>query len=229
MTNRALRAHELFGADASITRAEFDAYKFDLAYSSRSALALRLRQLQDAGTPPDALGAEALQALSRWDLRVDAANPHAALALLTLRPDDANDTAPIPTETLRTRLRDAARRLRTRFGRLEVPWGEVNRLRHGGLDVGVGGGPDVLRAVYARPADDGRLVGHAGDSYILLAEWDPAGVVHSRSINTFGSAVRDPRSRHHADQAPLFARQELRPVWLEEAHIRQHLEREYRP
>ena len=53
--------------------------------------------------------------------------------------------------------------------------------------------------------------------------------VHSRSVHPFGSATLDPASSHYADQAPLFARGELKPVWLDEAEIRAHLEREYRP
>jgi acyl-homoserine lactone acylase PvdQ len=53
--------------------------------------------------------------------------------------------------------------------------------------------------------------------------------VHSRSIHQYGSATRDPASRHYADQAPLFADSRLKPVWLDEAEIRAHLEREYTP
>jgi len=105
----------------------------------------------------------------------------------------------------------------------------VNRLRRGPVDLGLGGGPDVLRAVYTRKADDGRLVGVAGDSYVLLAEWDREGRVSSRSINPYGTAVNDARSPHYADQAPLFAAGRLKPVWMDEAQVRAHLEREYSP
>jgi penicillin amidase/acyl-homoserine-lactone acylase len=229
LTNRGLRALELFGADPSISGEEFEAYKFDLAYSATSATAVRLRQLLAAPPPRDALTLEALAALKGWDLRTDPANARAALALLTLRPDDGNDPAPVSTETLQTRLREAAAELKSRFGRLDPPWREVNRLRRGPVDLGLGGGPDVLRAVYTRKADDGRLVGVAGDSYVLLAEWDREGRVSSRSINPYGTAVRDARSPHHADQAPLFAAGRLKPVWMDEAQIRAHLEREYSP
>ncbi len=112
---------------------------------------------------------------------------------------------------------------------LEVPLGEVQRLRRGGVDLGVGGGPDVLRAVYSEADDDGRLVGLAGDSYVLIAAWDAGGRVSSRSVHQYGSATRDQTSPHHADQAELFVRRQLKPVWLDEAEIRANLEREYRP
>jgi len=63
----------------------------------------------------------------------------------------------------------------------------------------------------------------------LLVTWDSAGAVRSRSIHQFGSATLDENSPHYADQAQMFATHRLKPVWLDEAEIRGHLEREYRP
>jgi acyl-homoserine-lactone acylase len=229
LTNRGLRALELFGADPSVSRPAFEAYKLDVAYSADSATAARWRQLLSAPPPRDPSTLEALELLKGWDLRTDPGNPRAALALLTLQPDDGNDPSPVPTETLQTRLRAAAAELKQHFGRLDPPWQEVNRLRRGAVDLGLGGGPDVLRAVYTRPAADGRRVGVAGDSYVLLVEWDGRGRVSSRSVSPYGTAVHDARSPHYADQAPLFAAGRLKPVWMDEAAIRAHLEREYAP
>jgi penicillin amidase/acyl-homoserine-lactone acylase len=97
------------------------------------------------------------------------------------------------------------------------------------MDIGIDGAPDLLRAVYSEAAPDGRRRGVAGDSYVLIAEWDKDGRVRSKSIHQFGSATKDERSPHFADQAALFARCGFKPVWLDEADIRAHLEREYRP
>jgi acyl-homoserine lactone acylase PvdQ len=36
-------------------------------------------------------------------------------------------------------------------------------------------------------------------------------------------------SPHYADQAPLMAARQLKPVWFDEADIRNNLEREYIP
>ena len=116
LTNRGLRALELFGGDPSVTREEFDAYKFDVAYSS----APRPRRDGGSSSPPpprDPLTLEALEVLKRWDLRADPGNPRAALALLTLKPDDGSSPSPVATETLQTRLREAASELKQRFGR----------------------------------------------------------------------------------------------------------------
>lgn len=229
MTNRALRALELFSANQPVSRDALVAFKFDVGYSEGSALAGQLRRLLAAPAPADALLREALALLRRWDLRADPDNRATALALLALRPDERGDLPPGDAPALQRRLRDAARELLWSFGRIDPAWSDVLRLRRGPLDLGLDGAPDVLRAVYGRRDPDGRLRATAGDSYLLMVEWDDHGRVSSRSVHNYGAATRSPRSPHYADQAPLFARHALKPVWLDEAEIRAHLEREYRP
>jgi penicillin amidase/acyl-homoserine-lactone acylase len=229
MTNRSLRALELLGADEQITREEFDRYKFDVTYSSASVVAAGLGRLLAAPPPSDSLTRQALDLLRGWDLAATADSRSTALALMALMPTDEPEAADTPTPVLLQRLTKAAHLLHDRFGRIDVPWQEVLRLRHGTLDIGLFGGPDVLHAVYGRPGDDGRIAGVAGDSYILLVEWDREGRVSSRSVQPYGSATLDAHSPHYADQAPLFAATRLKPVWMDESEIRAHLEREYRP
>lgn len=113
------------------------------------------------------------------------------------------------------------------YGRIDVEWSQVNRLRRGKLDIGLGGGPDVLRAVSGE-LKDGHVVGDSGDCYVLMVTFDKEGV-RSRSIHQFGSATLNQKSPHYADQSPLFAKCEMKPVWFDESDIRAHLEREYKP
>jgi penicillin amidase/acyl-homoserine-lactone acylase len=229
LTNRALRLQELLGSDNAISREAFDRYKMDVAYSRRSGLAKRVATLLDGPQPGSPRLREALLALGRWDLRANPENPLAALALFTLRPRFDNRPPPTDRSDLLGALEASAERLRESFGRLDVPWSEVLRLRRGTLDLGLAGAPDTLRAIYSQPAEDGRLEGISGDCYILHVEWSPTGEVRSRSIHQFGSATLESTSRHYADQAPLFARGEWKPVRLDEAELRPHLTREYRP
>jgi penicillin amidase/acyl-homoserine-lactone acylase len=39
----------------------------------------------------------------------------------------------------------------------------------------------------------------------------------------------DERSPHYADQTPLFVAERTKKIYLEEAELRRHLSREYRP
>ncbi len=228
MTNRAMRALELFGPDPSITREEFFTYKFDMRFSEDSDVASWLAQIREKPRPADAALASAYDHVLGWDLGTEPTNPAAALGVLTFFPySEALRRGEEPPDLLDL-LREASGMLRKHHGRLDPAWQEVNRLRRGELDLGVGGGPDILHAVYGAPTDDGRLRGVAGDSYVLMAEWGPEGV-RSRSLHNYGSATLDETSPHYADQSILFARRMTKPVWMDESEIRANLKREYVP
>jgi acyl-homoserine lactone acylase PvdQ len=97
------------------------------------------------------------------------------------------------------------------------------------VDLPIGGGPDILHATYGEMQEDGRLKITDGDSYVLMVIWEKDGSVHSMSVHQFGAATIREDSPHYADQSPLMARRELKPVWFDEADVRTNLESEYIP
>jgi penicillin amidase/acyl-homoserine-lactone acylase len=230
MTNRALRAMELYGSDDSITWDEFVAYKYDMKYSDQSVMARSVAALLAyADANPGKLDGEAVQVLRAWDFGTDPDNRSAALAVMTVLP--LTDGNGVPTaEALVASFTKAAATLREKHGGVSVPWQQVNRLVRGTSDLGIGGGPDILHAVYGGlDAQTGRYVARAGDTLVLLVDWDADGTVHSRVVHQFGSATLDETSPHYADQSPVFVAREMRPVWRTESEIRANLEREYHP
>ncbi|RME86204.1 MAG: acylase [Caldilineae bacterium] len=238
MSNRAWRALALFGADDSINFEEFKRYKFDMTYAEESDLVGFIRRLLAAPPPDDPLQRQGLDLLRHWDRRAAPDSREASLAILTwIYLAEENEgvrlsrqsEVEIDDEALWQAYGHAVRHLQEHFGRLDVPWSQVNRLQRGDLDLGLGGGPDLLHAIYGELQEDGRLRGDAGDSYVLLVRWLPDGTLRSYSIHQFGSATLDAGSPHYNDQSPLFARRQLKPVWFSEAEIRAHLEAEYRP
>ena len=129
-----------------------------------------------------------------------------------------------------TELAAAAKYLRDHFGRLDVPLGDVLRVRQGAADLPMDGGPDVLRAAAVWDEDaDGRFVVKHGDSFVMFMEWDRQGRVSSRSIQPFGAATTRPNSPHYADQAALFVKHQLKPVRFTRGELQGHIERIYRP
>ena len=157
--------------------------------------------------------------------------------MLTISPGSDNETQSGDLDKTLALLKSNAQALKEHFGKIDVPWSEVNRLYRGKVNMGIGGGPDVLHAVYGFRVSHGKLEGlekgqvhgRAGDCYVLIAAWDKEGRLRSRAIHQYGSATSLPASPHYADQVPLFVARETRPVWLDEADIRANLEREYRP
>jgi len=92
------------------------------------------------------------------------------------------------------------------FGRIDPAWGEVLRLRRGDVDLGLEGGPDLLRAVTFGAPEAGKLVGVHGDGLIIVVDWAPDGNVRTRTVSQFGAAAERPDSPHYNDQAEIFAR-----------------------
>ncbi len=238
-TNRSLRSQTLLAADPAITPAELTAIKYDVVYDEASApvrLVERILGLGLEGGRDDV--DRALEVVAGWDRSADRDDPATGLVVATMAEllDAGVDFDPSqlgePIEATDTELKAAfvaaVDDLVGRFGRVDPPWSEVNRLVRGDVDVGLDGGPDLLRAVYGR-LTDGRFEGIAGDAYVLVVVFGPDGSVTSRSIHQFGSATLHPDSPHYADQAPLFAADQLKPVWFDESDVRAHLEREYRP
>ncbi len=229
MTNRGLRALETYGADPEITRDEFFDYKYDKFYSDNGAMAGFQADVVAMDPGDDPLLSEARAVIAGWNRTTTAENEEAALAIMASEPyieavrfgDGEVDPA--------TYVREAAETMMRHHGRLRIPWSEMMRLRRGDLDLPLDGGPDCLRAIDPLLDEDGRFRAVNGDCYYLMVEWMPDGTLVSQSIHQFGAATVDRGSPHYADQAPLFARYELKPVWLSEEEVRANLKLAYRP
>ena len=239
MSNRSLRLLALFGADESITEAEFYAYKYDMTYHPESDVAQIVNMILAEPPPNTPNERAAYDLLANWDWQSTPESTGASIAILTLyyvlEAEDtdmsvSNMTGGVFTAvSVQNSFAQAVDLMMAQFGMVEVPWQEVNRLVRGNVDLGLGGSPDVLHAIYGELGEDGRFHGIAGDSYILMVTWQPDGTVSSQSIHQYGSATLDETSPHYADQAPFFVRRELTPVWFTEADILANLTQEYKP
>jgi penicillin amidase/acyl-homoserine-lactone acylase len=229
MTNRALRAEETFGMDGAITQEAFRKYKFDLSYSANSDLAKMIAEIEAINPGNDADLRQAQTILARWDRSTDIHNRGAALAVLMgVRVAPEEQGAPRKMEPLPA-LREAIAVLKTHFGRLDPEWGQVNRFRRGKYDLPIDGGPDIYRAVYGVPQDDGTLTAVDGDTLIMFVTWDRYGRLSSESIHQFGSATLDKTSKHYDDQVPLFVAMKTKPVLFTMDELKPYIEAAYAP
>jgi penicillin amidase/acyl-homoserine-lactone acylase len=232
LTNRGLRAQELIGADTSIPREEFIAYKMDHNYSMDSNVHRMVEDLEQVDAKGDKDLKAALDVVAKWDGSAGMKNRSAALTIFTGQAvmggqmHDAYDRG-----RALVALKDIAAQLKAATGRIDPEWGEVSRVQRGGQSWPANGGPDTLRAVYAA----GDLTkekfrhGRAGDTYIVIADWAPDGSYTLDTIHQYGSATNDASSRHYADQAPLFAAEQFKRPPMELDALLKEAERDYRP
>jgi acyl-homoserine lactone acylase PvdQ len=122
----------------------------------------------------------------------------------------------------------AATVMRSRFGRLDVPWGETHRIRRGDGSWPVAGcradGISTLRSVrFTSPDQYGVSYARGGQictTVVLLKEDN----VTSYSATPFGQS-NDPSSAHYADQAErLFSQGQLKPTWFQKTDLLKHVE-----
>jgi acyl-homoserine-lactone acylase len=116
-----------------------------------------------------------------------------------------------------------------KYGSVDVPWGEVHRVRRGKVDVPVGGCTGQLgcfRVLQFGEAEDGKLVANGGDGWVLAVEF--AKVPRAYTVLAYGESDK-PESPNFDDQAAMFAENRMKPVAFTEADIARLVVRRYRP
>jgi acyl-homoserine lactone acylase PvdQ len=185
----------------------------------------------------------ALETLEQWDHHADTGSVAVTLLQgwgteLERSPEDQRGKPAVLAAALDSTLAE----LKRDWGTWQVPWGRINRLqrvddlgpeldfRDDQPSVSVPGVPGWLGAVFTvyTESADGQRAGYgvAGGTYVSAVEFGPT--VRAVAVHVFGASA-DPASPHFFDQAPLFAKGEMRPSWIALDEIRAHLERAYRP
>jgi len=210
-------------------------------FSSRMELADRILDdlISAARKQGSELGRQAADVLSAWDRKAEATSRGAVLFAVwarSMQPSKLfatpwNENSPLKTPngladsaSAVKVLEVAATTVKLLYGALDVPWGEVARLRYGNVDVPASGGPGlfgIFRVIDLAPAAGGRFQQVAGDTYIAAIEF--SNPVKAKVLTTYGNATQS-GSPHVGDQLQLYARNELRPVWRTRQEIEAHLE-----
>jgi acyl-homoserine-lactone acylase len=115
------------------------------------------------------------------------------------------------------------------YGRPDVSWVEVHRIRKGAVDLPVTGGSGLMgcfRVLEFHADSDGKLAANSGDSFVFAVEFsDPP-----RGYTNVAYSQSDvPSSPHFSDQASLFSANRLKPAAFTDAEIEAQLIKAYRP
>ena len=231
VTNRGLRYQALFAAlgDKPISRDDLLRIKFDKGYDKTGWAGRWYRQLMalDTSKSPDLAAAQKL--LSTWDWTLDGKGRADTFVTVVFAPVARYAYLNKPVPVAAPALREAVDTMMRDYGRLEVPLGDFQRLRHGKVDLPLYGGPEALRAIIGKTVDDGRRVGNNGDGFIMLIEWATDGTVSSQSVHQYGAATIRTDSPHYADQSALFATERWKPVRFTDQQLKGHIEKTTTP
>lgn len=221
-----------------------------LKHSYHMLLADRVKPdlLAAARAANDSSLSKVIELLSRWD---NSASPEARGAVLfelwwrryaqggrdvpryavVWSKDDPTGTPRGLADSARavTALRYAVAETERRYGRIDVAWGEVHRVRIAGRDFPVGGcGGDLgcFRVLQFGQEPDGKLAVRGGDGWILAIEFGEQ--PRALSVLGYSESQRD-GSPWRGDQAELFAKGQLKKVAFLQADVDAQAVKRYRP
>jgi acyl-homoserine-lactone acylase len=228
MAFRPQRAVRMILEDASISFEELVRIKHD----TRMEMADRL--LDDLFTAVDQHGTdlarEAAGILRDWDRKAEIDSRGAvlfanwALNLVQSEPsayaqpwdeDDPLNTPDGLSDPARMAglLDQVAGALLERHGRLDIAWGEFNRIRYNGHDLPANGSIGelgVFRVAAARPGKESTQDVIGGDTWVAVIQFGE--IPRAKVLLSYGNSTQ-PGSPHYGDQLELFSRKEMRDAW----------------
>ena len=237
MSFRPQRSARMLLEDDQITFDELIEYKhstyMELADRILGELIQAIRQNEDESIQ------HAGDVLENWDRKADKDSRGAVLFSawvdeigfgMFAKPWDAKDPGNTPKGLANPSaaiqaLKIAIEKVIDAYGAIDVPWGEVNRLKFADKDLPANGGPGYLgifRVLGLVLEKDGKFQSVSGDSYVAAIEFGKK--VRAKTLISYGNSSQ-PESPHVGDQLELFSKKELRPVWRTREEIEANLEK----
>ena len=232
MTNRAVRGLELFAELSPISEQEFSAIKHDKMFSPNSRAVHYLQGAINLSLDDSAkqIYRDAQTVIRDWDLSTDVNNRGAAMSTCVIAAEWLAEQKGQPIPDVGGVFYNCADKLVAAVGRVDPLWGDINRHVRGDINLPVGGGPDTLRAIYAKGLEeDGYQTNIAGDGLYYFASWDAQGVQKVRGVHQFGAATLDTESPHYSDQAEDYAAEILHDPLFDNEQRKANITRRYKP
>jgi len=120
-------------------------------------------------------------------------------------------------------LEEVAEDIQSRYGMLDIAWGEVVRLRVGNQDLPASGTGSIFGSFQVLdiiPVDEKNFQAIGGNSFMMAIEF--TNPIRAEALTIYGNATQ-PHSPHVADQLSLYIRGQMRPVWRTQAAIADRL------
>ncbi len=115
------------------------------------------------------------------------------------------------------------------YGRPDVPWGEVHRIRKGQVDLPVSGGAGTMgcfRVLEFRAESDGKLAASSGDSWEFAVEFSQPPKAYTLVAYSQSDVPNGP---NYSDQAALFSAGKLKRAAFTPEEVKAQLVKSYHP
>lgn len=232
---RPQRSARMLLEDDSITYDELVQYKL----STRLEFADRI--LDDLFKAVDASGSEkakiAKTVLENWDREANADSKGMLLFYNWAKKfnvwNTANYTEPWSLEKPNTTpdgiadperavslLEQAAAEMESKYGKLDVPWGDYYRINYNGKNLpanGIDGSLGVFRVAWPARTDEDHMYVGGGDSWVGIIEFGEQ--VRAKVLLSYGNSTQKD-SPHNGDQLELFSKKELRDAWFTKEDVK---------
>ncbi|MFN8323052.1 MAG: penicillin acylase family protein [Chitinophagales bacterium] len=238
--NRGERFGELLSAVKEKFKWEdFVRIKFDKSYSDKASYMRNFAAAYnlDAKKYPDIT--DAVQKIKSWNLSGQADNREAPVAMimhdrlmkkwkvpfafLMIKRE------PLTEKDIVSSLRYTKKFMLNKYGTIDIPLGDIQRLIRGNISMPASGLREVARAADAKLFDKingvWRITG--GDGYIQMNKYSADGV-EVQSVNAYGSSAH-PDSKHYTDQMELFTHEQFKTMTFDWAQILKKAEKIYHP
>jgi acyl-homoserine-lactone acylase len=236
INNRALRFMEIIEQEATFDFDAFKAIKFDQQFPKCSPFLASCESLFNLDTVAYPHLASSLGLLHRWNRHVDLASAEATLFAVTIDQLFAakgmgyeqffSGFSAHPPEMAKA-LEDAQDYLMAHFNSIDVPWGDIQRLVRGEVNLPLPGYFDMLAANYSRPAESGQYEAWVGDAYTQFAVFGPDGLERLETLLPYGSSTR-PENAHYTDQMALYTAHQTKAMPLDTSIILEQAQSIYR-
>jgi acyl-homoserine-lactone acylase len=221
--NRSLRMFELLSAQYKFSYEDFKRIKYDQKYRT-PFYTYGMANIEDIFSispqkHPEI--ADVLKILKEWDRNSDIHSYGATIATLfsNMMMKDYVMKNGIPVEEVYhsenqmvAYLTKTRNHLMKYFKTVNVPLGDFQKLVRGDRELPMSGIMDVIATMWSKPYKDGKYQAEAGESYIMLVQWDENGPI-IETISPYG-ASNHPESSHYSDQMDLFVNQKLKKMSL---------------
>lgn len=121
-------------------------------------------------------------------------------------------------------LKDAIAEMKTKYGAVDRPFGEVSRFKIDGVDLPGNGGfgnTGLFRTITWGPLKDGVRTPVHGETWVSLVEFSTP--MKAVGLMSYGNASQ-PGSPHRSDQLQHLSDKTFRTLWTTRAEVEQHLE-----